>query len=408
MRRVFVFISEKIQKNKLQNQIGSLEKPDYFNAILIATCLILAILIRYSLIDYRSLDYTGKVSHWYTFIKTNGFSAFATNFSTYNPPYLYLFYLIIRMDPDLPTIVGVKLPALIFDFVCAFYVYRIIKIRNKNPILPFIAGYAVLFAPTVILNSAYWGQADSIYTAALVACIYYLMVQKNWLAVLAYGIALSFKLQAIFLAPVLFALFLRKLLNWREILVVPFILFISLVPSWMAGRPIEDLLKVYFNQSSQFEALTINAPSIYTWVPQTKEVFNLFYIPGIILGGSIALLLILLIYKSHTELSSSRILEFSIISLMLVPFFLPKMHERYFFPADVISIPFAFYFSNLFFIPIIMSGISFLSYEPYLFDQTPVPFPVLTLILLIVICFLVRNGITNLYTMKEDQGMPDE
>ncbi|HEY9152795.1 MAG TPA: hypothetical protein VIN60_07910, partial [Anaerolineales bacterium] len=203
--------------------------------------------------------------------------------------------------------------------------------------------------------------------------------------------------QAIFLAPFLFALFLRKIVNWKEFLLIPVVLYLSLVPSWIAGRPIVDLLKVYLNQSSQFETITMNAPTIYTWVPQTKEVFNLVYGPGIILGAIMAFLLVVLIYKSQAELTASKIIELSLISFMLIPFFLPKMHERYFFPADVFSIAFAFYFPQLFFIPIAMSGISFLSYEPYLFEQTPVPFPILTLGLLIAICILVRNVITNLY-----------
>ena len=76
---------------------------DYFNVLVIAAGIILAILIRYSLLDYKSLDYTGKFSHWYNFIKSNGFSAFATNFSNYNPPYLYLLYLVIRIESDIST-----------------------------------------------------------------------------------------------------------------------------------------------------------------------------------------------------------------------------------------------------------------------------------------------------------------
>ena len=403
MNKIFGFLSNKIKQSNFRQRIESLKKIDYFNVLVIATGLILAILIRYSLVDYKSLDYTGKVSHWYNFIKSNGFSAFATNFSNYNPPYLYLFYLVIRIDPDLPTVIGAKIPGLICDFLCAYYVYRIVKVKSTNSMMPLIAGLAVLFAPTVIINSAYWGQADSIYTAALTACIYYLIVRKSWLSMLAYGIALSFKLQAIFLAPLLFAFFLRKMLNWKELILIPLLFFLSLVPSWIAGRPITDLAGVYINQSSQYEALTINAPTIYTWVPQTKEVFNLLYMPGVLLGGVMAFLLVVLIYKGKVELTPSTIVELSLISFMLTPFFLPKMHERYFFPADVVSIAFAFYFPEFFFIPIAMSAISFLSYEPYLFGQTPMPFPILTLGLLVAICILVRNIIADLYTAELDR-----
>jgi Gpi18-like mannosyltransferase len=403
MNKIFLSFSNKIKGSTFQQQMEQFRKIDYFNILVIAAGLILAILIRYSLLEYKSPDYLGKVSHWYNFIRSNGFSAFATNFSNYNPPYLYLFYLVIRSDPDLPTVIGAKIPGLICDFICAYYVYRIVKVKNTNSMTPLIAAVAVLFAPTVILNSAYWGQSDSIYTAALTACIYYLIVRKNWLSMLAYGIALSFKLQAIFVAPVLLALFLRKMVNWKELLLIPAVLFLSLIPSWIAGRPISDLLNVYLHQSSQFETITMNAPSIYTWVPQTKEVFNLLYVPGILLGGVMAFLLVVLIYKSQAELTPSTIIELSLISFMLIPFFLPKMHERYFFPADVISIAFAFYFPQLFFIPIAMSAVSFLSYEPYLFEQTPVPFPVLTLGLLIAICLLVKNVITNLYASEANR-----
>ena len=400
MNKILLSLFNKIKVNNFQQQIEKLKKIDYFNVLVIATVLILAIAIRYSLLDYKSPDYVGKVSHWYNFIKSNGFSAFATNLSTYSPPYLYLLYLLIRINPDMSSLIAIKLPGLICDFLCAYFVYRIVKVKNANSMLPVIAGIAVLFAPTVILNSSYWGQADSIYTAALTICIYYLIVRKNWLSMFAYGIALSFKLQAIFLAPLLLALFLRKILNWKELALIPILLFLSLVPSWIAGRPITDLLGVYLNQSSQFESITMNAPSIYTWVPQTKEVFNLLYMPGVLLGGVMAFLVIMLIYKSKVELTSSTILELSLISFMLLPFFLPKMHERYFFPADVISIAFAFYFPQLFFIPIAMSAISFLSYEPYLFAQTPIPFPVLTFGLLLAICLLIRNVITDLYTTE--------
>ena len=78
----------------------------------------------------------------------------------------------------------------------------------------------------------------------------------------------------------------------------------------------------------------MNAPSIYTWVPQTKEVLNLLYVPGILLGGVMAFLLVVLIYKSQAEyLTPSTIIELSLISFMLIPFFLPKMHKRLFLPC---------------------------------------------------------------------------
>ncbi len=74
-----------------------------------------------------------------------------------------------------------------------------------------LLGYvATLLAPVMILNSSFWGQADSIYTAALLACLYFLLLRRNWLAFLSFGIAFAFKLQAIFLAPLLVILWFKQ------------------------------------------------------------------------------------------------------------------------------------------------------------------------------------------------------
>jgi Gpi18-like mannosyltransferase len=56
---------------------------------------------------------------------------------------------------------------------------------------------------------------------------------------------------------------------------------------------------------------------------------------------------------------------------LAIPFFLPEMHERYFYLADVISIIYAFYFPRYFFVAIIMQLCSLLSYVSY-FLQTPI------------------------------------
>ena len=366
--------------------------------------LTLAIALRCILVGYKSQDFFASLQPWYNTIKSLGFSAFSTDFSTYNPPYLYLLYIILRLRPDTPPVIGVKIPGLIMDFVCAYYVYRIVLMKPIQKDIAMLAGLAVLFAPTVIVNSAFWGQADSIYTAALAACLFYLMSGRNTLAMLAYGAALAFKLQAVFLAPFLFALFLRKMLTWKQIFLTPFILILAIVPSWIAGRPVADLLNIYLYQSSQFELITMNAPTVYTWIPQTKQVFNLFYLPAIIIGAIVAFLLVAVILKSKVLLTKHLLLELALVAIMAVPFFLPKMHERYFFPADVISIALAFYFPEFFYFPVVMSLISFLSYEPYFFNAQPIPLPILAVGLFFLICILAKHTFTRMYPIDTEQA----
>jgi len=45
---------------------------------------------------------------------------------------------------------------------------------------------------------------------------------------------------------------------------------------------------------------------------------------------------------------------------------LPKMHERYFYPADVFSLVAAFFIPEIWFVPIAYQVISLLSYTPFL------------------------------------------
>ena len=177
-------------------------------------------------------------------------------------------------------------------------------------------------------------------------------------------------------------------------------LILALVPSWLAGRPVWDLLNIYLYQTSQFQLLTMNAASIYSWLPTTNQVFNLLYIPGVIAGAAVAFMLIFLAYKSPYELSKPIILELALLTTLVIPFFLPKMHERYFYPADIISIAFAFYYPQFFYIPFLVGGVSFFSYQSFLFNSMPIPLPILTLVLLLAISILTYHFLCQIYSLN--------
>ena len=402
----FAFAKTNVQSliTRSITRVRSLRRTDYETATIILLGLVSAVLIRYSFLDFKTLDYHASLKPWYDTIKSMGFSAFGTDFSTYNPPYLYLLYLIARFLPNVPTVIAVKTPSLIADFIMAYFVYRIVQIKYPNGRLSLAAGMATLFAPTVILNSAFWGQADSLFTAGLVACLFFLLTQKHGWAMVAFGIALAFKLQAIFLAPLLLALLMRGTIHWKYFLIIPAILILALVPSWIAGRPIRNLIDIYLYQTSQFESLTMNAPSLYAWLPDTKKVFNLFYIPGVITGAVSAYLFFLVVYKSPRKIIQASLTELTLLAMLIIPFFLPKMHERYFYPADVISIILAFYFPKFFYMPVLVGGVSFFAYQPYLFNIQQIPLPILTGTLLVVICILGWHAVTYLYSTSVENN----
>jgi Gpi18-like mannosyltransferase len=375
----------------------ALKQIHYVDALAVAIGVALAVALRYSLLEFKSVDFQQYTRVWYNTLREGGFSAFSQDFSNYNVPYLYLLYLVIRFLPGLPSVIATKVPSLIADFVVAWLAYRIVRLQYRGSPIAMFAAFAVLFAPTIALNSAFWGQADALYTSALVACVYFLLIRQDLGAMLMFGISLAFKAQGAFLLPLLVALALKRELRWRYFLVPPAIMFLALIPAWAAGRSLVDLLMIYPAQAGQYEQLSMHAPSLLSWIPDTGRFYPYFYPIGLLAALVAALCYVLLVYRSRTKLSSSLLVELATISVMVVPFLLPKMHERYFYPADVFTILLAFYRPRLFYVPIGMSIISFFAYQPTIFDAQPVPIAALALGVLVLLMILTRDALLELY-----------
>ena len=375
--------------------LNGIRKIRYADLVIIVIGICLAILLRYSLLTFKSGDYSCCIKDWYEIIRMGGVSVFRYGFSNYPPLYLYCLYVVSKILPHLSTVYAVRLPPIVADFVCALFVFCIVRLKfNRGPI-PLFSFFAVLFAPTVVLNSSLWGQTDSLHSAALVASIYFLLTRRNWLACLAYGLAFAFKLQAIFLAPFFLALFLKQKVSWQQLLLIPIVYLVTIYPAWMVGRPLSELLTIYAEQTSMFEFLTLNAPTMYAWLPE--RLFHLFSTAGIFFAACIAFMYVIVIYKSRTPITGPLMVQFATISVILIPFVLPRMHERYFFAADVISLAFAFYFPRYFYIPIVINLVSFFSYQQFLFGVKPIPDSILAIALLTVIIILVRHLMMTLF-----------
>jgi len=377
--------------------VRSLRQINFIDVLIVVVGVGLAAAIRYSMLDFKSIDFLQYTKGWYNALKAGGFSAFSQNFSNYNVPYLYLLYLVIRISPDLPAVIATKVPSMVADFAMAWLVFRIVRLKYADSPFPMFAAFAVLFAPTIALNSAFWGQADALYTTALVACIYFLLIRQEALAIIMFGVSLAFKVQGVFLSPLLLALAMRREVRWRYLLLAPALMLLALIPAWMAGRSILDLLSIYPSQAGQYGQLSMHAPSIFSWMPDTGRFYDYFYPAGLLAAAAVALWFAILIYKSKIKITPSLLIELATISVMLMPFLLPKMHERYFYPADVFTILLAFYCPRFFMVPIGMSIISYFTYQPTIFESEPVSIAVLAVGVLLLLIVLIRDAVLELY-----------
>lgn len=358
------------------------------NLIILLSGIFLALLLRFSLKNFQSIDFRDFLEPWYNFIiQHGGFSALKYDFSNYTPPYLYLLVIDSYLFSGLSKVFAIKLISIFFDFVCAFFTYKIVRLKypiGKKPILAFLA---VLFAPSILLNSSYWGQADIIYTTGLVACIYFLCIKKEILAFLCFGIAFSFKLQVLFLAPFLLCLWLKKFVSWTSFALIPAVYFVAILPAWFIGRPFKDLLLIYAMQGNTYKDLTRNAPNLYQWIP--NQFYSIFVPTGLLLTLIVVILISFTIYKSRVQVTKELLIQIALVFALVMPYFLPKMHERYFFTADTISITFGFYFPNYFFVPIIVGMVSLFSYFPFLIGHPIISLKALSLILGVTVAITI-------------------
>ena len=326
----------------------------------------IAVAARLAMFSYESFDYEVFLKSWYEFISTHGgFGAFKYSFSDYNVPYLYLIALLTYLP--IPALIGVKILSVVFDLVLAYFTYRIVALRHTGRRLPALAALIVLFLPTVATNSGMWGQADSIYAAFGLGGVYFLLRRRPWPAGVFFGLSLAFKLQAVFLFPLLLVLVLRKWIPFRALLAVPGVVLLLAVPALLAGAPLGQLLSVYVQQTNSYPQLSLNAPSIYQFLPASADAAVIRPI-GVAVTGLVILGLCLGVLLSRVQLTTTKVVLLGATSAVLVPFLLPSMHERYFYLAEVLTVIAAFYLPRrLWHVPVLVQVASFLAYLNVLF-----------------------------------------
>lgn len=357
-----------------------------------------AILARFSLFDFASRDYSIFLSQWFDSLKlAGGFKGLALNLGDYTPPYIYILAALTYLPIN--SLYSIKIVSCIFDFACAILIFKMIYDHTEKVFLSTL-GYGIfLFAPTVLLNSAYWAQCDIIYTFFLLLCVDRFLQDRPTGAMIYFAIAFTFKLQSIFLAPFLLLLWIKGKCKLHHFLLIPAIYILSITPAFIMGRPFMELLTIYQSQSKQYSQLSLNATNFYLWFGSENQNYLLSK-AGILLCGVIILLI--LYYSLHhiKQWNPQLIVSFALLFSILVPFFLPHMHERYFYVADVFSIIYAFYYPKHFYIPIGVSLCSLASYCPYLFLITPIPLAYMAIVMLIMLIFV---GI-NIYHQIQQQS----
>jgi Gpi18-like mannosyltransferase len=322
-------------------------------------------LLRIALFDHITLDYTNFLKPWLDYIGSHGgFKALSDQIGNYNIPYL-AFLAFISYIP-ISGLYLIKLFSVLFDVVLAFYLMKLVSLYTDSKIKLTACFILALLLPTPILNGALWGQCDSVYTAFAVIALYYALKGRPVLSLSSMAISFSFKLQAVFILPVFLLFLFSGKIKLRHILAFPAAFFACNLPAIAAGRPVWDCMTVYFNQLGTVgSGLNYNSPSVYS-------LFNYYQNPeyaaklGIIAAFALCAIVFLIALFRRRDLNNSVLLAAAMIFVVGIPLFLPHMHDRYFFMADVLLLSLAVIRPEYTPLPFLGSFASLLGYHAYL------------------------------------------
>lgn len=360
-----------------------------------------AMAIRYQMRNWHNLDLV-LLGNWYTFLFERGWRGLAdSNFSNYPPAYLYLLWFSTLFSKWLDPLISIKLLPAFFDLISMAFVFLIARLRYRGD-EPYLLAAAFFALPTVMVNSSAWGQVDSLYASFLLGCVYFLLVKKPFWALVFFGISFSFKAQAIFLLPFLGIMFLKGKIAWHHFFMIPAVYVLLGLPAALIGRSWESIITLYVGQVGQFEELSRNAPNLYIFI--SNEYYRPVLMGGLLIFTGSMMFWAWSAWRSKAPWTNNRILFTAFISLALVPFLLPKMHDRYFYPADVFSFVIAIFNPEMWLLPILYQLISGLAYTIFLFQQPVYYVMIAALINTVAVVYVLRKyAVLNHGENNDDQ-----
>ena len=322
--------------------------------LFLTAILLLAIVAKYLAYNYKSGDYEAFLKPWYDkIIELGKIKSLKYKIGDYNVPYMFIL-AIFSYIPISPLIL-IKTLSVIFDVILAIYssklVYEFIK-SNKNAILiSDICFGVILFLPTVFMNSAVWAQCDSIYVTFVIMSLYYLKKDKVLTSFILLGIAFAFKLQFIFILPIYILLyFKRNDISILHFIIIPIVNVLMCLPAIIMGRGIKDCLLIYFSQTGTYKSLTLNYPNLYSLFGEVFQ--NQSKVLVLLTIAIIGMISFYLVYRKVKI--NDNVIKIGLMLALITVYFLPRMHERYGFLVEILSIIYVFIYKKDFSLPVIL------------------------------------------------------
>ena len=342
---------------------GMLKRPEH--VVICAALIAGAFVIRGLCMNHVTLDYENFLAGWVDYYRQNaGFAALGDKIGNYNLPYLY--FLAFFSYIGVYDLYLIKALSIVFDVVLAWGCMQLVGEFTKSTAKKLTAFFLVLYWPTVILNGAYWGQCDSIYAAFAVLSIYLALSGRGAAGIACIAVSFAFKLQAVFIMPIFVVLLIAKRVKLWHFAIFPVTYVTLMLPAVFAGYPLPDTITLYFDQMGTVgSALNYTSRSIYAF---SRNVANesLASSLGILAAFMLMAAVFAWAFVRRRYLNNWAILGCAVILCVGIPYFLPHMHERYFFVADILTLALAVAAPEYMVLPVLTQFASLLGYHAYL------------------------------------------
>ena len=359
-------------------------KEKTINILFIIAVLALSLMARIELLPIKSGDWYCSLSVWMGKIQELGaWNSLGVRVSDYTSSYMYLLCLVSGFSNSLYAI---KIVSIIFDYAAGIAMFFLVRQLTGSPRKSIAAFALTLLCPTILINSAWWCNCDMTYAFFLIMALLFLFKDKGALCCMMFGIAYSFKQQSVFLLPFLVILCVKgKTIKPWHFLWIPVVFFLIQIPAWIAGRPLGELLSVYFIQMGEYPFGTMNYPNLYELLDENvhhwhhmPEIsgFALYFAFGVL--GVFAWLLCTRSFKLTPEI----MISIALLSVGLTIYTLPHMHERYSFMLDILAIVYALQRPSKAPVSLAYITISLISYMCFLNGIYVIPFVYLSVALL--------------------------
>lgn len=313
--------------------------------ICLAILSVFAVVLRISTFDYVSSDMEGYLIGWFGQIEQLG-GLRALNIQVGNYSVFYQTLIAIMTYIPVNCIYQYKILSVVFDFSLAFGMCALVYELTGKKSFGRWTYVITLFLPTVFMNSAVWGQCDSIYASFIVWSLLLFIRKKYPLSFAMFGLACAFKLQAVFLLPFfLFAYIVKKDYSVFHFLIIPAVMEAVCIPAMIMGRGWKAAFSVYYYQTESCDAMFFNYPSFWTIFSANNDTrvayCNDMKIAAIVLTVTVLLLLMIWFFSNNILIDGENILFVSFLIVFSCVLFLPGMHERYGYVYEILAVAIA-------------------------------------------------------------------